>query len=210
MTRLQRLTREETQQQTRERLLEAARRLLAREGFYGASVDAIAGEAGYTKGAVYSNFASKEAIFLELLGRHMRSEIEELSGLVDEEASPETVIANVDRWLETMNADADWALVAIELQLHARRSPAFAAEYEGLYSAHRDRLAALLERVFAHSGRQLPVGARMMASGFMALAHGLVLEGTRKPGQADPAGPLIKVMLRSLLTAAPEVGAADH
>ncbi|MDX2238907.1 MAG: helix-turn-helix domain-containing protein [Hyphomonadaceae bacterium] len=205
MARTRRLTREETQHLTRERLLEAARRLLARSGFHGASVEAIAAEAGYTKGAVYSNFASKEAIFLELLGRHMRAETEELGRLVDGEIAPDRVIANVDRWLETMNADADWALVAIELQLHARRSPAFALEYDALYAAHRNRLADLLETVFARAGRQLPAPARAMAAGFIALAHGLVLEGARKPGEGDPAGPLIKTILRSLLAAAPEV-----
>lgn len=59
-----RLTREESQAQTRGRLLDAARTVFAGRGYHGASVEEIAEEAGYSKGAVYSNFESKEEIFL--------------------------------------------------------------------------------------------------------------------------------------------------
>src|SRR5881409_2831591 len=62
-----RLTRTERQAQTRADLLEAAARVFARRGFAGASVEAIAAEAGFTRGAFYSNFSSKEELFAELL-----------------------------------------------------------------------------------------------------------------------------------------------
>ena len=62
-----RLTRAQQQALTRERLLAAAERVLAGHGYGGASIDLITAEAGYSKGAIYSNFESKEAVFLELL-----------------------------------------------------------------------------------------------------------------------------------------------
>src|SRR6201986_2289086 len=78
----QRLTRQESRLETRTWLLESAAQLFARGGYEGASVDVIAESAGYSKGAFYSNFESKEAIFLELLHAHKRREIEALARLI--------------------------------------------------------------------------------------------------------------------------------
>src|ERR1700716_3855888 len=62
-----RLTREERQAQTRQELLDAAARVFVKRGFTGASVEEISAEAGYTRGAFYSNFRSKNELFVELL-----------------------------------------------------------------------------------------------------------------------------------------------
>lgn len=64
-----RLTRAEMQERTKTRLIEAAYRLFERGGFSAVSLEEIAAEAGYSKGAVYSNFDSKEDLFLLLLSR---------------------------------------------------------------------------------------------------------------------------------------------
>src|SRR5438876_3817962 len=61
--------------QTRARLLAAAERVFARRGYYAATLDEIAAEAGFTKGALYYNFASKEELFLALLDQHIESRI---------------------------------------------------------------------------------------------------------------------------------------
>jgi len=66
-----RLTREQSRAQTRERLLTAARGVFARRGFHGASVDEIASEAGFSTGALYSNFDGKEDLFLVLMDREI-------------------------------------------------------------------------------------------------------------------------------------------
>lgn len=197
-----RLSREESRAQTRERLMDAARHVFARGGYGGASIDTIAAEAGYSKGAFYSNFESKEAIFLELLARHMAAEAQQLDQLVDVQQSPDAVLANLDLWLQHLNEDADWALLSMELQLHARRSPAFAEAYDALQARHRDRLAALVTRLFALSGRKLPAPAAQIAASMMALAHGLVLQRTSRNPSRDQAGALITLVLRSLMKAA--------
>ncbi|HZV10113.1 MAG TPA: TetR family transcriptional regulator, partial [Novosphingobium sp.] len=64
---MSRLTRSQSQEQTRQRLIDAARELFRRDGFAATSIDRIAEAAGYSKGAVYSNFACKEEIFLAAL-----------------------------------------------------------------------------------------------------------------------------------------------
>lgn len=201
----QRLTREESQAQTRERLLDAARRAFARWGYGGASVDTIAAEAGYSKGAFYSNFATKETIFLELLARHMAREAAELQRLVDPAGSSEQILSRLNSWLDQLNADVDWALLAMELQLHARRAPAFAAEFDALHAQHREALGGLIARLFALSGKAPPLPPSELAAALMALTHGLVLQGPRQAETPDPAGRLIKTMLRSMIDAAPSL-----
>ena len=70
-----RLPRQEARLKTREKLLDSGRLCFARYGFSGASVDIIAETAGFSKGAFYSNFDSKEAAFLLLLEQHLTGEI---------------------------------------------------------------------------------------------------------------------------------------
>src|SRR5271155_3202121 len=118
-----RLTRAQQQAQTRERLLAAAERVLARHGYGGASIDLITAEAGYSKGAIYSNFESKEAVFLELLRVYMERDMAELGRIVS--LAPQQLSAALNAWLETMHCDSDCPLLVTELQLHARRNPAY-------------------------------------------------------------------------------------
>jgi AcrR family transcriptional regulator len=198
-----RTTRKESQAETRALLLEAARHAFARAGYGGASVEVIVAEAGFTKGAFYSNFETKEALFLELLRAHMVAEAEQLERLLAENPTAETIAPALDRWLAAMNADADWCLLSLELQLQARRSPAAAAAYDALLAEHRRRLGQLVSRLFELEKRRPPAKAVDIAGAMMAIAHGLVLQRTRAEKGPDPTGPLIHLVLRSLIDAAP-------
>src|ERR1700741_2757093 len=77
-----RLTRAQSRAQTRERLLEAARAVFASSGFHGASVDEIASSAGYSTGALYSNFDGKEDLFLVLMEREIEDHAREIAEAV--------------------------------------------------------------------------------------------------------------------------------
>src|SRR5215211_7700403 len=77
------LTRREKQEQTRERLLDAAARVFARRGYGQASVEEIAAEAGFTTGAVYSNFTGKEQLFLALADREVEDRVSEMRALAE-------------------------------------------------------------------------------------------------------------------------------
>jgi len=203
MAKYQRLTREESKAQTRERLLEAARHVFARGGYAGAGVDAIALEAGFSKGAFYSNFETKEAIFLELLSRHMAAEAEQLEQLVVHGSDSDDLLNNLDSWLEHLDADVDWALLSVELQLHARRSTDFAVSYDALLNRHCEKLGGMIERLFDMSGKQVPVPAHQLALALVTLAHGLVLQKTQiNDGSGVSAGHLMRTILRSLVSAA--------
>jgi len=192
-----RLTRAQQQAQTRERLLAAAERVLAHHGYGGASIDLITAEAGYSKGAIYSNFESKEAVFLELLRVYMERDMTELERIVS--LAPQQLSAALNTWLETMHCDSDCPLLVTELQLHARRNPAFAERYYALQDQQTRALARILERFFEAQSVPLPMDPRDLAGCMTALAHGLSLQHPQAdPGAPSVAGRVIGALLKLL------------
>lgn len=182
---------------TRERLLAAAEQVLARHGYGGASIDLITAAAGYSKGAIYSNFESKEAVFLELLRLYMERDMTELKRIVS--LDPDKLSAAVTGWLEVMHSDKDCPLLMTELQLQARRSPAFAKRYYALQEQQTRTLAGILERYFKAASTPLPMDALDLASSMTALAHGLSLQRPpSRPGGPSAAGRVIDSMLKLL------------
>jgi AcrR family transcriptional regulator len=192
-----RLTRAQQQAVTRERLLAAAEQVFARHGYGGASIDLISAEAGYSKGAIYSNFDSKEAVFLELLRLSMERDMAALERIVG--LDPDKLSAAVTAWLETMHVDSDCPLLVTELQLHARRSPEFAERYYALQEQQTRTLAGILERYFEASSMPLPMNPLDLAGSMTALAHGLSLQRPpSRPGEPSVAGRVIDTMLKLL------------
>ncbi|MFE7800074.1 TetR/AcrR family transcriptional regulator [Nocardia sp. NPDC057440] len=114
----ERLTREQSRQQTRDRLLAAAAELFAERGVNGTSVEQIAERAGYTRGAVYGNFTDKHELIVELLVQRTQREIDEVSRLDHTTREP----------LRQFNRDraehlTDWLALRLELILHILRNP---------------------------------------------------------------------------------------
>ena len=98
---LQPLTPERRRQQTREHLLAAAAEVFAERGFHGASLDEVAAVAGFTKGAVYSNFKNKEDLFLALLkesyDREMQAPTDDIGGFAGSTGSPHLGLRGLDQ-----------------------------------------------------------------------------------------------------------------
>ncbi len=200
-----RLSREQSQARTRERLLDAGQRLFVQRGYGGVSIRDIAEEAGYSQGAFYSNFKDKEAVLLELLRGHMEAEAAQLASLCEglAERDGADVIAALEAWSATLSEQVDWTKLSIELQLHAGRSAVFAAEYRAVWEAHRAALGRVLARLFELTGKTAPAAPEELAAGFMALAHGLGLQ--RAVHDDGACGRMIMVFLRALLAGAAPV-----
>ncbi|WP_149357366.1 TetR/AcrR family transcriptional regulator [Comamonas testosteroni] len=193
-----RLTRDESRAQTREHLIDAARHLFVTNGYGGASIRDIANNAGYSQGAFYSNFSSKEDVLLELLRRHMDAEAMQLTTLMGDNAQlPEQMLARLEAWASTLNHDADWCMLSIELQLHARRSPSFATEYQKVWDRHQSEIGGVIDLLFEKLGRSTPAEPHELAAAFMALSHGLALQKTAD--RQELTGRLIMVFLRGLI-----------
>jgi len=130
-----RISRKESQLQTRERLLDAALQVFSRRGYYAASVDEIAAEAGYSKGAVYSNFSNKEELFLALIDRRFAKDAREYPGIINymNEGLP---VEEGSDFKEQIMKDSTWNILMVEFFLYAIR--------EG---SHRDELATRIEQL---------------------------------------------------------------
>lgn len=114
---LKRLTREESRAMTRERLLGAATQLFRRDGYASTSVERIADEAGFSKGAVYSNFDSKEAIFLAVLDQQGQDSLDPLLAAIDAAPDFTQIIDLLVVWADDRSASGIWSLTILE---HAR------------------------------------------------------------------------------------------
>jgi AcrR family transcriptional regulator len=178
------LTRKERQAQTREQLVEAAAKVFARRGYHRATVDEIASEAGYTIGALYSNFNTKEELFLAIADRQVASRVEEISAVADaatgddEGQASEAAAAQLRAFLE---ADPDWPLLFYEFWSLAVRNPEIGDELADRRNAIRNALADTLERVAEHHGFHLRFPAPVLATAIAASLNGLAFERAADP-----------------------------
>ena len=171
-----RLSREESRQQTRSLLRRAAATSFAKHGFEGASVDQISEEAGFSRGAFYSNFADKEAIFLELLIRHLDHDIDGFKLVAAESRTLDELISKLTASYRDLGESPDWCLLSSEFQLYASRVGRSDSEFSRVYEDYRDRLSALLEEAFQRFNFRGELSARQLASALIGLSHGLALE----------------------------------
>jgi AcrR family transcriptional regulator len=143
----ERLTRQERRERTRSHLLEAAGRVFARRGLERASVDEVAADAGFTKGAVYANFASKEELFLAMLDVRFAQRMDELDRVLSEHDALEhqAHAASAD-FMQYLKSDPEWEQLFFEAGLHASRNPEFRLRLASHYAQMRERMAAILRR----------------------------------------------------------------
>ena len=114
--------------------------------------------------------------------------------------APTRLLDALSDWLKTMHADASCPQLVVELQLHARRSPEFAAKYYALQESHTRTLAVILETYFKAHSKAFPIDATDLASCLTALAHGISLQNpVGKPGTSDEAGRIIDELLGVLI-----------
>lgn len=178
-----RLSRQQSRLQTRERLLEAAAQVFSRQGFAAASVEEIAEEAGYSKGAVYSNFASKEELFLTLLDRHLEAELRSVAAQIPTKGDHQIKGPPVQRqsfpvYLEERRT---WNILTLEFVLYALRHPAIQQQLAQRYRAARGELAALLRAGALASDIRSDLPGEYLAWALIALGIGLALQAYLEP-----------------------------
>jgi AcrR family transcriptional regulator len=173
-----RLTRAEQQAQTRAALLDAGARVFVERGFLGTSVEAIAAQAGYTRGAFYSNFRSKEELFAELLQDRVYSLYREMAE-TSADAARRPTLREVGEQLAAIQADAEgsWLFrLWLELLAHAGRDSQFREIAAGFWSGNRALSAHAIEEAYAAAGDSSPVAAEDLATAMIALDVGLALQ----------------------------------
>jgi AcrR family transcriptional regulator len=177
-----RLTRAQRRQQTRARLLEAAGQVFARRGFHAATVDEVAEAAGYTKGAVYANFATKDELFLALLDQRVAAQLQQVEALYAIESSDELAAAMRGRTEQEFAAARDFGVLMVEFSLYAMRNPAAQAELAKRYRQLRGRLAELVTKRYARHQTSPPMPPEHLAALALATDAGLFLQYSAEPG----------------------------
>ncbi len=166
------MTREESRARTRELVLDSAAVIFRRDGFHQASVDEIAEEAGYSRGAVYSSFANKEEFFLALHDREAQKSVQLIAERLLEDGTLEDAAQTAARtFYERHLADPEWSLLMAEFSVHAARNPDVARrfrEQDQLWREASTRMIAeicMRERVRCDEREADEVATAMMAIG---------------------------------------------
>jgi AcrR family transcriptional regulator len=198
-----RLTQVERSEDTRRRLLEAARRVFVQRGFHAATLEQVADAAGFTKGAVYSQFESKADLFFALLEKRVEQRLEEIRSAGAAASSPEELASIMGRqWLRGARADMGWQLLAVEFRVHVARNPELRARYVSIHARLRDAIGEALAAEFRGAGLEPPISPADMARAALAIGQGGLL-GHLAEGEAFPADLMDRVgvaFMRSLVT----------
>jgi AcrR family transcriptional regulator len=170
------LTPERRRAQTRRHLLDAAALVFARKGFHAATIDEVARTAGFTKGAVYSNFDSKEDLFFALVDDRIERQFSIVSEVLATGAHDRTSQLPLMRDLfrsGAVFADDDWEMLHLEFVLYAKRNPAAAEKLAARAAHEREFVARLIEEEHANFGLTPAFPVDQLAELSLALFGGL-------------------------------------
>lgn len=168
-----RRTRAERQAETRERLIDVARELFLEVGYAATSLDRVALAAGFSKGAVYSNFAGKEELCLAVLDSIHAEQIEGVMDAFTADTDLDGRIEAFAAWAREGLGKPRWTALEVEFAAVARQSPFVAVE---LVKRHRELTQActeLIRRVTEEAGVQVEIPAEKAAVALLSLGIGL-------------------------------------
>ncbi len=181
-----RLTRKEQQQRTRSRLLSSAAKVFACKGMQQASVDEVAEEAGYTKGAFYANFKSKEELFLAMLDERFGERIEEVErAFASDESPPEQARHAAGDFARVARADPESERLFMEFANYAMQNEDFRQELLTRFATLRSRLAAIFEHRMETYGIEAPVPVDRIVRMVILMADGWALWRLLEPEGVD-------------------------
>ncbi len=177
-----RMTREQSKANTRERLLAAARSVFASSGFHGASVDEIASRAGFSTGALYSNFDGKEDLFLVLMEREIDEHAREISEAVRARSSmAERATGGARQWMRMIQREPELLLLFMEFWAYGVRD----AQVRPKVAARFAQMRAVLTKLIADGVRdfdlELDIPAEHLAIAIDALADGIARQKLADP-----------------------------
>lgn len=203
-------------ERTRERLLDAAFTVFAHHGIRGASIEAVCEAAGFSRGAFYSNFSSKEELFLALAERAMRHQLASLES-VGKELRPDIVrggvvdhdaISTILSVMVTDPGDArQWSLMRAELELLAMRDPAVGRPFLAQEEMLRTELGTAIGRILDDLGLRFTVDQRtavdLLLSVYESAARtAVVAHPTQEDGDAAPDTAVLSQLVNLLVTTA--------
>ena len=189
------LTPERRRELTRNALVEAATEVFARRGFHAATLEEIAEAAGFTRGAIYSNFSSKEDLLLAVVDRHFDSLLQAFAGVLQDRADDSGTASAFLTY--QVNRDEALTLLGLELRLYALRNPSFRPRLVEFDRGQAEKVAAFLEDEAAAAGLALALPAQDFAELARAATEGLAQVRRRRQRADGPLRPLGREVVRA-------------
>jgi AcrR family transcriptional regulator len=182
-----RLTRAERREQTRQELISAAEDCFVSRGFHASSVDQVAERAGYTKGAVYSNFASKEDLFFAVYERRVEQVLTEVVPGLRQAGAEQAFDRLATGMIERRDRDDGWLAVFFEFWAHVLRHPELRERFAAIHARFLEPLAEGVRALAEDRGLALPgdVEASQVVLAWNAMEIGLGLERLTQPQAVD-------------------------
>jgi AcrR family transcriptional regulator len=178
-------SRAESQARTRAELIATAAGVFARRGYRGASVEEIAEEAGYSHGAVYSNFDGKADLFLAVFEDYMAERVRELAeaqgGLPPDAPLEARARALADQWMDRLARDRESVVLHMEFIAHADRDPELARRFGSRSAAMREAVSRYVSQYQEEAGVEAALSADDIALVLRALGIGLAVESLVSP-----------------------------
>jgi AcrR family transcriptional regulator len=187
-----RKTQKERREETREQLLAAAARVFATRGFHATSLDAVAEEAGFSRGAVYYNFADKDELFLVMLERRCAERAQDLRDLFVAGAEPDSAETNrlaqlaAAHAFDAMTGDREWLALYLEFLAHAARDDAFRRAFAARTKAMRSTLESVVADRAQGVEHAIGMAPADLALAIDALGTGLAAEHMLHGDEAVP------------------------
>ena len=187
-------------QATRDRVLESASEVFAERGFHGATVEEICERAGFTRGAFYSNFSSKEDLVVELSRRHSEALVDRIRHASKRaHADADELLRDVFAALaDDSRSQERWLVLTTEFTLHAIRDAHARRAWAAQQRRVRDELVAVVDEAVARQGLALPMPTELFVRAAIALAQGSMTQRLVEP-RAIGVGELERTVLPILL-----------
>lgn len=195
-----RLTRAESQARTREHVLDTAYTLFLGEGFTATSMERVAEAAGYSKGAVYSNFATKNELCLAVLDRIAAEQVTQLATAMGDAPRFEDRIAGFARWADETIGDSSWTALEVEFATANRHDQHVCEQLAQRRRAVTDALAALIRGQADELGITPALPADTAALTLLSLGIGLGVQRAFDP--TVPVQPIVD-LLRTVMSGRP-------
>lgn len=180
-------SREQTKHQqrteaTRRALLEAARRIFARDGFEASRIEDIAGATGHTRGAFYAHFSSKEDLFFALFEQESSDRLRELRSMLERCTEPNSRIQAMRKFYVARVSDRQWVMLALEFKLFALRHPKLRARLARTHRRIRESLKLqTIRELIPQLMKAGPESREVRRAALEAVLNGLVLEHAYDP-----------------------------
>lgn len=177
-----RLTRSESQARTRADLLATARDLFLTDGYAATSLEKVAETAGYSKGAVYSNFRGKKELCLEVLDLIHTTKFEEIAALLAVDGELDELLDRIQDWAESALGEVGWTMLEFEFIAACRHDPEVQAALASTLGMAQGMVLALVNSLVAATRTELPLPPEDAARSILSLGVGIGIQRAIDPG----------------------------